>query len=51
MISLMYTSITAPQDAHKRQIVECLTDLLSELGRHELTIYITFSTGRALKKK
>ena len=42
------TSIIAPQDAHKRlvlQIVEWLTDLLSGLDRHELTLYITFSTG------
>ena len=43
-----FSSITTPQDAHKRlvlQIVEQLTDLLSGLARHELTIYIIFSTG------
>ena len=41
-------SITTPQVAHKRlvlQIVEWLTDLLSGFARHELTMYITFSTG------
>ena len=44
----IYISITTPQDAQERlvlQIVEWLTDLLSGLNRHELTIYITFSTG------
>ena len=44
----LVSSITEPQDAHKRfvlQIVEWLTDLLSGLTRHELTIYITFITG------
>ena len=44
----LIVSITAPQDAHKRlvlQNVEWLTALLSGLARHELTIYITFSTG------
>ena len=41
-------SITTPQNAHKRlvlQIVEWLIDLLAGLARHELTLYITSSTG------
>ena len=51
---LYSSSITAPQDAHKRlvlQIVEWLTDLLSGLARDELTIYITFITGFKNKLK
>ena len=43
---IILSSITIPQDAHKRsvlQIVEWLTDLLSGLARHELTIIIQAS--------
>ena len=46
LITICASSITAPQDSHKRlvlQIVEWLTGLLSWLARHELTIYITKS--------
>jgi len=45
------TGITTHLDTHKRlvlQMVGWLTDSLSGLARHELAIYIAFSTG--LKK-
>ena len=48
--TLLVTSITAPQDAHKLvlQVADWLTASLSGLARHELT---TYSLVQALKNK